>query len=299
MSAIATGFFALWLALALWVYFDATERGKAAIPWAAAVFFLGLFGAVPLILYVIFRDTGQQPVVPPGGARRQAVYIVSFAGLATLLIGFSLIGSVTMVRALSEDAISDDGFREALASSIAAIVIGGLAWASQWFQATPRLASLTDDQEFRATFYLHRAYLYTVFGVSWAIAFIAGLWFLGGALANALDVEDVEPELWLAALGPLVGSLLMLGFHYSFCFETPEFMELRSRFEKIPAPPLTAAPARETAAPSPPRTASAPPPSPAAAPERRFCSQCGVAAQVEDSFCSRCGARLRPAEDTA
>ena len=286
MTAILTGFFIIWLALAMWVYFDATERGKAAIPWAGTVFFLGPWGLVPLVLYVIFRETGQRPVVPPGGARRQALYVVSFAGLGTLMVGLSLIVSATIARVLPDDAIGDNGYREALASSIAAIVIGSLAWGSQWLRATSQVASSTDDQEFRATFYLHRAYLYTVMGLGWAIAFVTSLWFLGGALANGLDVEDIDPVGWLPALGPLLVSLLVIGGHYLFGLDTPQFKQLQTRFDAIPAPPLVGGPTVSVPAPPPP------PPSPAG---RRFCSQCGQAAQPTDAFCSGCGSALKQA----
>lgn len=286
MTAIFTGFFIVWLALAMWVYFDATERGRAAIPWAGAVFFLGPWGLIALVLYVIFRETGQRPVAPPGGARRQALYVVSFAGLGTLMVGLSLIVSATIARVLPGDAIGNNGYREALASSIAAIIIGGLAWGSQWLRAASHVVSLTDDQEFRATFYLHRAYLYTVSGLAWVIAFITSLWFLGGALANALDVEDIEPVRWLPALGPLLVSLFVIGGHYLFGLDTPRFKELQARFDAIPAPPLVS-----SAAVSVP----APPPSPPTASGRRFCSQCGQAVQPTDAFCSGCGSAMKAA----
>src|SRR3989304_2383431 len=104
-GAIITGFFILWLALAMWVYFAATERGKPSIVWALTVFFLaGFLFFIPLILYLIFRDTGQRQVVPPGGGRRQYLYIVSFAGLGTLMVGLTLLITTTIIRALSEAA---------------------------------------------------------------------------------------------------------------------------------------------------------------------------------------------------
>jgi len=291
MTAIFTGFFIIWLALAMWIYFDATERGKAAIPWAGAVFFLGGFGVIPLILYVIFRETGQRPVVPPGGARRQALYIVSFAGLGTLMVGLSLLVSATIARVLDEDAVSDNGYREALASAIAAIVIGGLAWGSQWLRATSQLVSSTDDQEFRATFYLHRAYLYTVLGVAWVIAFITGLWFLGGGLANALDVEGIDPVGWLPALGPLLVALFVIVGHYLLGLDTPRYKELNGRFEAIPAPLLIGGSTVTVTAPVP-QSPSASVPS---TPGQRFCTRCGRPVQPGDAFCAGCGAGLSPA----
>jgi len=295
MTAILTGFFILWLALAMWVYFDATERGKPSIVWALSVFFLaGFLFFIPLILYLIFRDTGQRMQVPPGGGRRQYLYIVSFAGLGTLMVGLTLLLTTTIVRAISEGAIGDNSYREALASSIAAIIVGVLVWATHWFRAEHRLASLPDDQEFRAAFYLHRAYLYTVFGLSWIIVFIAGLWLLGGGLANAFAVEDIEPEGWVPALGPILIALLVIAFHYLASFETPQYKEFLARFEMISPPPVIGGSAVAPATASP-QAAPAPSPLPAVAPEgRRHCTRCGTQTVPEDAFCSSCGAALPP-----
>jgi hypothetical protein len=291
MWAIAIGFGILWLALAMWVYFDATDRGKASIGWALAMFLAGWLLVAPLILYLIFRDVGARPAVAPGAGRRQYFYVVSFVGFATLVIGLSLLISTTIARVLSEDAIGDDGYRQALASSVTAIIIGGAIWAYHWFQAEMRLRSMTEDEEFRATFFLHRAYLYTLVAVSWIIAFLSGMWLLGGGLANAFGVEEVEPVGWLPALGPVAVALLAVGVHYLFSFETTAYKEMLSRFEAIPPPPLIGVSAAAEAQPP-----SAPPPAaraPAETAERRFCSHCGARVEADDVFCSSCGERLR------
>ncbi len=288
MSAIGIGFFILWLALAMWVYFDAAERGKASIGWALAMFFIG-WALVPLVLYLIFRDLGARLAVPPGGARRQYLYIVAFVGFATLVIGLSLLISTTIARVISEEAVGNEGYREALASSTTAILIGAAIWFYHWFRAERRLGGITEDEEFRATFFLHRTYLYTLFGVSWVTAFLSGMWFVGGGLANAFGVEGVEPEGWLPALGPLVVALLAVAGHYLFSLETTSYKQWLSRFEAIPAPPLigVSAPAEARLQPAPP------PPAPAGAAERRFCPHCGGRVEPEDVFCASCGNRLR------
>jgi MFS family permease len=291
MWATSIGFFILWLALAMWVYFDATERGKAAIGWALAMFFVG-WALVPLILYLIFRDVGARTAVAPGAGRRQYLYIVSFAGFATLVIGLALLISTSIARVISEDAIGDEGYRQALASSVTAIIIGGAVWVYHWLRAERRLGGITEDEEFRATFFLHRTYLYTVFGVSWIIAFLSGMWLLGVGLANAFAVEDVEPVGWLPALGPLVVALLAVGTHQLFSFETTSYKQLLSRFEAIPPPALIGVSAAVQAQPAP-----APPPAaraPAETTERRFCSHCGARVEADDVFCSSCGEGVRP-----
>jgi len=291
MAAIGIGFFILWLALTMWVYFDATERGKASIGWALAMFFLG-WALVPLVLYLIFRDVGARTAVAPGAGRRQYLYIVSFVGFATLVIGLALLISTSIARVISEDAIGDEGYRQALASSVTAIIIGAAVWFYHWFRAERRLSSIAEDEEFRATFFLHRTYLYTVFGLSWIIAFLSGMWLLGGGLASAFAVENVEPVGWLPALGPLAVALLAVGTHYLFSFETTSYKELLSRFETIPPPPLIGVSGAAEARPAP-----APPPAaraPAETTERRFCSYCGARLEAGDVFCSSCGERMRP-----
>jgi hypothetical protein len=291
MWAIAIGFGILWLALAMWVYFDATDRGKASIGWALAMFLAGWLLVAPLILYLIFRDVGARPAVAPGAGRRQYFYVVSFVGFATLVIGLSLLISTSIARVISEDAVGDEGYRQALAASVTAIIIGAAIWAYHWLRAERRLSSITEDEEFRATFFLHRTYLYTVFGVSWIIAFLSGMWLLGGGLANAFAVEHVEPEGWLPALGPVVVALLAVGTHYLFSFETTAYKEMLSRFEAIPPPPLigVSATAEVPSAPAPPPAARAG----AETTERRFCSHCGARVEAGDVFCSSCGERLR------
>jgi MFS family permease len=291
MWAIAIGFFILWLAFAMWVYFDASERGKASIGWALAMFLVGWALVIPIVLYVIFRDVGTRLVVAPGAGRRQYLYVASFVGFATLVIGLSLLISTTIARVISEGALGDDGYRQALAASTTAIIIGVAIWLYHWLRAEGRLRSIREDEEFRATFFLHRTYLYTLFGVSWIIAFLSGMWLLGGGLGNAFGVEDVEPVAWVPALGPLVVALLAVGIHYLFSFETPSYKELLSRFEAIPPPPLigVTAPAQAYPPPAPPPTS----PGPAEATERRFCPHCGARVEADAAFCSSCGERLR------
>lgn len=299
MSAILIGFLILWLALTMWVYFDATERGKPSFVWAGAVFFLGFFAVIPLILYLIFRDTGTRTVVPPGGARRQYLYIVSFSGLATLMVGLTLLLITTIMRILDEATISNNDYREAVAAAAAAIILGAAFWASHWFRAVARLERIDDPVEFRASFYLHRAYIYSVFALSWVVIFIAGLWLLGGGLAHLLETEDIESVDWLPALGPIIVAFSVFAFHYLVHFDIPDYRALLNRFETIPPPPVVGAtqePATLVAVAAPasppaPQAAAFSPPQ-ASGPADRHCTQCGAPARPTHRFCYVCGAAL-------
>src|SRR5437867_5491356 len=100
-GTIFIAIFAVYLALLAWVYFDAMDRDKPAFAWAGSILVLSFFGFIPLVLYLIFRDTGVRPQVPPGGARRQVSYIVCLTGLATLLVGLALLATMTLLRVIS------------------------------------------------------------------------------------------------------------------------------------------------------------------------------------------------------
>jgi hypothetical protein len=299
-GAILIAVFILWLALTMWVYFDATERGKPSFAWAGAVFFLNFFFVAPLILYLIFRDTGQRPLLPPGGGRRQYLYIVSFAGLGTLMLGLTLLSTTTVIRVISEEAISDNSYRQALAGSLAAIIVGAGFWATHWFRASLRLNSITDDQDFRATFYLHRSYLYTVFGLSWIIIFVAGLWLLGGGLADAFGTKDVAVRDWLPAIGPLAVAFVAIVFHYMANFETPQYKQFLERFETIAAPLMIGGSPAAAVVSGPAVAAATSQPSPVAAPPRvsetRYCTHCASMANGDDLFCAACGTPVRETE---
>ena len=78
------------------------------------------------------------------------LYIGSFAGLATPLTGLTSIITITIVRAISDDAVDRDDYRGAIAGAIASIIIGAAVWLYHWLKANDRLDAIDDDQEFRA-----------------------------------------------------------------------------------------------------------------------------------------------------
>src|SRR2546430_16141414 len=114
----------LWFALAAWVYFDAAERDKPAILWAALILFSFFFLFIPIVLYPIFRDSGQRRFVPAGGGSRQYLYVAAFAGLTTPLTGLAIIVTFTFARAISHEQITIDDYKKALAAGLSAIIVG-------------------------------------------------------------------------------------------------------------------------------------------------------------------------------
>ena len=295
MSAIAIGPFILVVALAMWVYFDATEHGKPAIPWALSVLFLGWALFLPLILYAIVRETGHRWAVPEGGGRRVYAAVLTFAGLVTLMIGASVLISGLIARGLSSDAVGDDTMREILAFGITGIISGGIIWTIHWLAAQRRLLIIADDQEFRASFFLFRSYLYTMIGLAWIVVFVAGLWSMGGGLANLFGIEEVDPVNWVPALGPLVVGLAVVAYHFVTQFGDDHYRQMEARFAPLPGP-LLIMPSGEVSVTSPPAHIPGRPPRDvpsAARATRQFCTGCGAEAQPQDTFCGSCGTRLQ------
>jgi Domain of unknown function (DUF5671)/zinc-ribbon domain len=177
-------------------------------------------------------------------------------------------------------------YKDVVASSLAAAIIGGLIWAVVWPQAERRLGSELDDAEFWATFYLHRAYLYTVFGVSWLVAALAGMWILGGVIGSIVGA-GTDFATWAWAFGPLAVAFAAIAFHYFAVMHTPTYNEMMRRFENTPEPAFTGAPSGPVAA--------AVPAGLRAPGVRHFCPRCGAPVAPTDTFCASCGTNLSPA----
>ncbi len=227
VPAIVIGFLALWLALAMWVYFDAIQLGRPAIAWAGSVLFLGWLLLVPLFLYLIFRDRPGRPVAP-GSGRRLYLYIASFSALAVTVTGLFI-----LIAGVLEGAVSDfgDQFREALATSIAVLAVGGPVWLYHWRTANRTVSRSDDEDEFQATFVMHRSYLHVVVGFYAIIAGLLALLTIGAALGTALDVGDLDVENWIGAAGGLVVVLVVIAAHYWGELRTSSYRSLKDRYE--------------------------------------------------------------------
>jgi hypothetical protein len=273
------------VAFIAWIYFDATELGKPAIGWVVAIPALSWLFFLPVILYVIFRESGHRRIVAPGAGRRQIAFVGSFTGLTTFAYGITVAAAATIARVTSSSAVGDNTYRDVLASAIAAMVVGGIIWAVFWSRANSLLNGVTDDREFWATFYLYRAYIYTVIGASLIGLALASLWFLAGLSGNAMGVNGASAENWTWALGPILVGLAIAGFHYVLYLDTSTYRDAMARFLAITPPPEVgfASPAPELALVG--RTAEAADPA-------AYCGNCGAPAPPGETFCRRCGQRL-------
>jgi len=286
--AVFIGFGAVAAALMMWVYFDAMELGKPAVGWAVAQPLLGWILFAPLILYVIFREHGPRRVIPEGGAQRQVTYVFSFVGFGMAAFAVSLLIAMSLVSLVGD--VDSQDYRKTVASSLAMIVLGLLLWAVIWFPAVSRLPSIMEDDRFRASFYLHRGYIYTLIALSAIVAFITGLWLLAGLLSEAFGVGDVATEDWIWTLGPLLVSFAVIALHFGGYVRTPAHQAMQSRFDSIPPPPFVGAvpPPVTTEAVAP----SAAQPAAAHGGSAHFCSQCGGSLVEGQRFCPNCGAAV-------
>lgn len=282
------------LALLLWIYFDANERGKSGILWVAlAVFFYWVL-FIPLILYFILRDRDRKVPIAPGMGLRQYLYIASFVGFGLLFIGLSLVVSVPLFSV--SDSLDRNDFRENLAAAFALVIIGFPIWAFHWYRCEARLQRIVEESELRATFSLHRIYLNAVLGVSGLVLLSFGLWFLVVLLRVILDVEGADASDFVIPLGPVIVAVFSIFFHFAYSMETPVFKQLSAQFAGV-APGLAAAtpaPAPSPAA-SPPSEAPPAPAAPAGTVRPLFCGKCGAENDAANVFCTGCGQRLAPA----
>ena len=289
MAAVGVGFFALYLAVTLWVYFDATETGRPAVPWALATFFLVWFFALPLILYAMNRDKDRHRPAP-GAGKRLYLYITAMTGLVVTSIGGSLLVGSIIANAVATTPIYDDGYKDAVATGIVSILVGGAVWLIQWLQAEKRLAEVGDD-EFRPTFAMHRVYLNTVLGLFWIGTALGALTFFGGLVADALGSETVDSDEWLPALGPLVVALGVIGYHRVSGTGSREYAGAVARHQAAVAAAAAPAPEPEVDETQTPKTRGRK--AAATAAGARFCSNCGTGVRANDTFCASCGQQLR------
>ncbi len=283
------------LALLLWIYFDANERGKSGILWVALVVFFYWVVFIPLILYFILRDRDRKVPIAPGMGLRQYLYIASFVGFGLLFIGLALVISVPLFSVA--DSVDRNDFRENLAAAFALVIVGFPILAFHWYRSEARLQQIGDESELRATFSLHKIYLNALLGVSGLVLLSFGLWFLVALLRVILGVEGADASDFVIPLGPVIVAVFSIFFHFAYAIEAPVFKQLSERFAGL-GQELAAAtpPAVPSTVASPPSEAPSAPAAPAEAVLRRlFCGKCGAENDAGNVYCTGCGQRLAPA----
>jgi hypothetical protein len=150
--------------------------------------------------------------------------------------------------------LSSNDFRDLLASSLAAALVGATIWVPHWQWLARRLDGDLPDGEFRALYAVRRRELLTVTFLLGGLAALTTLWVLGGALSAALQATYAAATVWLPLLGPALACAAAAAYHGRYYLKV-EASEQSQRFERLPAPRIIPRPARPgpwTAAPKGP-----------------------------------------------
>jgi hypothetical protein len=308
VEAISFGIGALALAVVMWVYFDAAERGRNAFLWVVGMLWSG---GLLLVIYLLVRNSGPQRPTAPGYGVRQYLYIASFCGAFLVSIGFSVGLGALFMSPFSDEGF-DSGTRNAVASGIVAGLVGMAVLVVHWRIAERRLDELPDE-EFRAQFATRRLALQTTAAVNGLSAVLAALVCFGGALAALLGATYAAAEAWVTAAAPLLvtGGVAFASWK---TFSQTEHGPRADRFRSIPEPGLVSPPLAPAASlPPPPATVPRPPtfvapppaprppsPEPSRLASARYCGQCGSeVVGSTDLFCRSCGTRLQQPHSAA
>jgi hypothetical protein len=242
MTAMYFGLPALVFALASWVYFDATERGKPwAFAWGLAVLLLG-WTLIPVVVYFSVRNQPPRLEVADKVAVRQYLVTTALTSMALTVAGAATAVAAALVWAVSRG-YSTNSFRDLLASSLAAALVGAAIWVPHWQWLARRLDGQHPDAEFRALYALRRRELLTATFLFGGLAALTTLWVLGGALSALLQASYAAATVWLPVLGPALACAAAAAYHARYYLRV-EASEPRRRFDSLPAPGIIPLPSR-------------------------------------------------------
>jgi hypothetical protein len=194
--------------------------------------FLG-WSLIPEIVYLAVRNQGTHLEVADHVGARQYLVTTSFTSMALTVAGASTALASALVWAVS-DGLSTNDFRDLLASSLAALIIGALIWLPHWKGMEHLLTGEMTDSEFRALYGLRRTQLLTSIFVFGGVAVLTGLWVLGGAFSALFQATYAGATGWLPVLGPALFCAAAAGYHGVY-YRNVEGSGLAQRFAVIPA----------------------------------------------------------------
>ena len=269
MQALSFGAAALGVAVAAWIFFDATDRGKK-YAWLWALGFLVLLvtlvgSAILLIVYFAQRNSGRRQVVAEGAALRLYLIDATFTALALMVAGAATAMAAGLLYAVS-DHLSNSDFRDLAASALSAFIVGAAVWLPHWRAVAKRLDHLDDDAEFRALYVLRTAETLVATFVFGIVALGNALVVLGGGISALFHTTHANAAWWLPELGIVIATGLAAWFHAD-AFRRGSKSHLGLRFQAIPAPrliepksvpPVTSPPAPQAYPPAPQAYAPAP-----------------------------------------
>ena len=290
---------------AVWLYFDAEERGHSAYLWGGLA--LIPFWNVPVIVaYFVVRARKQpSPSLQYSRSRiYQHVAVMTFWGLLAVAATSVLFGLNRYARAedppLRFEEPRDMVLRETLAFAFALLVVAGPAFAVHFSFMRRRLRRAADVAAERLAMARLQSGLFSLIVVmSGLIATLAAVALVFEGSARLFDVGDVDSDFSTFAISVLPVALISLGVASAVFWLAPGFQRGRTLLSEAGEAEAATAGPPAPAAPAAPAAASAEPAAPAAAPSStdgaRFCVQCGGALPGGALFCPRCGTAAAPA----
>jgi len=280
-SIIGYTFFGGLLAAPLWVFFDAEERGRNSILWAAITLLSFVFFPIVLLVYVVTLGRDESRGLLPGARGRQYLFTAAFFFLTIVYIALVGLLYVALDTAWTGDLDGDEA-RVATAVLLAVLVFALPLWAFHWVRAQALLDEAADDQLRRTLFILERGYGGAVILIGTLVTIGFGIFLVFALFASIMSVYEGGRDPFISVIAFLPLTLLVVGYHWLAIFASPKYRALARGLAAAP-PPALEAPSEEPV----------PTPSTPAAPARRFCGQCGAENPAANRFCSTCGAQLQ------
>ena len=303
MAGAAFGLFFATLLLwvpAVWLYFDAEERGHSAYLWGALA--LIPFWNVPVIVAYFIVRSRKQPSSSLQYSRAriyQHVAVLTFWGLVAVGITSVLFGLIRYARAedppLRFEEPRDVVLRATLAFAFAVLVVAAPAFAVHFAFMRRRLRRAVDVAAERLAMARLQSGLFSlVLIVSGLLATLSAVALVFEGSGRLFDVGNVDPDLSTFGMSVLPVALISISFAFIVFWLAPEFQSgrglLREAAAAVPdAAALAAQPPSPATALATPAVASSP------TEGARFCTQCGSAVPAGARFCPGCGTAAAPA----
>ena len=309
MSGAALGlFFAtvlLWVP-AVWLYFDAEERGHSAYLWGALA--LIPFWNVPVIVaYFIVRARKQpSPSLEYSRARiYQHVAVITFWALVAVGVTSVLFGLIRYARADDPARLFEEPrdmvLRATFAFAFALVVVAAPAFTVHFAFMRRRLRRAVDVPAERLAMARLQSGLFSlVLIVSGLLATLSAVALVFEGSGRLFDVGNVDRDVSTFGMSVLPVALISIGLAFVVFWLAPEFQSGRGLLSEAaeadaqgtaalaaqrPSPAeARAEPASATEAPATEVAASSP------SGDARFCTQCGSALPADARFCPGCGA---------
>ena len=309
MAGAAFGLFFATLLLwapAVWLYFDAEERGHSAYLWGALA--LIPFWNVPVIVAYFIVRSRKQPSSSLEYSRAriyQHVAVVTFWGLVAIAATSVLFGLIRYARAEDSPRLFEEPrdvvLRETLAFAFALLVVAAPAFAVHFAFMRRRLRRAVDVAAERLAMARLQSGLFSlVVVVSGLLATLAAVALVFEGSGRLFDVGNVDRDLSTFGMSVLPVALISIGFAFVVFWLASEFQsgrgllrEARESEAATAGSPAAAAPSASSAPATAGPAAQASAQSLAA--DARFCTQCGGALPAASRFCPGCGTAAAPA----